>query len=220
MNYIERANELFGIELSDQCLFRFFPDGENASFAHLETMESRHRTYWDLTHKVKIYTASYGRELCRNMQTLKNNGAPYLNKYWIDFAEDGNEFFFHYHMVPGKDMLFDLIDDFSVDRAVLFIRAAYDNIENNMMATIGDKFLIAHDYKLFNIIEYGGDVMCFDYDRFSLVDSPLMLYEEFWHKVAIDDLGAATLNIAPDVQKQILDVFQDERNDRISKLSL
>lgn len=218
MNYIERANKLFSIDLSDRCLCRFFPREENETFSYLENMESRHRTYWDLNHKVKIYTAEYGKNLYDNMEQLRKAGAPYLNKYWLDAVNDGDDFYFYYRMVPGKDMLFDLIDNFSIDRAVELIRKAHDNIEKNMISETETGFIMAHDYKLFNVIDYKGDVMCFDYDRFSTVDSPLPLYEEFWHKLEVDDLGAATLNISLDTQQQILKELQDERNDRISKI--
>ncbi len=211
MNYIERINELFDLHFGDQTMKRFFPAEESDAFSHLESMESRHQTYWDLNFKVKIYSNEYGQQHIENLLKFKNSGAPYLNKYWLASHCDDDAYYFLFSMVPGKDMLFELIDDFSIDRACHFIRVALESIETNMLASDEYGYLMAHDYKLFNTIHYQDQAICFDYDVISRIDTVEPLYREFWHKLEVDDLAAPTLGIAPEVQKQILDEFQNER---------
>jgi hypothetical protein len=212
---IDVINELFNTTFDSNSQYRQFPNGEVAQFDNLNGMESQHHTYWDDTYKVKAYTELYGQHLFQTMMTFKNAGNIYLNDIWIDTKTKNGHMYFQFKMIPGSDLLFSLINNFSIDFAVDSIVAAYQAIESNAACQIGNKYIIAHDYKLFNAINYNGNIVCFDYDRFSTVENLSSLYSEFWHKVEVDDLGAIALCIDASIQQQIL----KSSHERISKLS-
>jgi hypothetical protein len=202
------GQELFGIELDINYHCRSFPDGEADIFSSLQTMPSRHKTYWDTNYKIKVYSKAYGNEIFEYMSAMKRYGVRYLNQYWIDSRQTNDNYYFLFGMVPGIDMLFKLINNFSVKYAIESISTAFDNIEQNVLMPYGDGYLMSHDYKLFNVINYNG-VICFDYDRFSIINNKKQLYAEFWKKVITDDLTAIDLQINNDERVEIIEYFKD-----------
>jgi hypothetical protein len=219
MTEIDTINKLFNVDLAADCQYRQFPQGESSEFLYLEGMESQHRTYWNDEIKVKVYEEEYGNHLDNCISDFKYyarpNGAEYLKYYLCGMRLQDGQAFFLFDMVKGQDLLFDLVDNFSVDRAVDHIVDAYHAMEHNAICQLpDDKYLVAHDYKLFNIIKDAGACLMFDYDRFSIVDDLNMFVREFWRNVEVDDLGAAVLGLDKETQQEIL----KKSHERISNL--
>lgn len=211
---IDNINQLFDLDFDYNSQFRYFPLDENEEFLSLSTMPSRHKTYWNKYFKVKIYTLEYGHKLNEFMECFKENGNYYLQNYWIEYAVLDDQAYFAFRMVDGKDLLFSLIDDYSKERAQDLISRTYEVLEDNMCVKLPDgKYLVAHDYKLFNVIDVDGRIICFDYDRFSVVDDKTILHKEYWHKVAKDDIGAESLGIPLDEQKRVMEIFNEAESE-------
>lgn len=203
------AKKIFNLTHNDWN-FRFFPHSVEKDFSHLSSMREQHKTFWNNEYKIKIYSKDYGRELFEYISIFKYFGNEYLNKYFLKYHEENNKSFFLYKIVQGEILLDILHKNTDVNNAINLIEKLQSSLTDNMLINIGEYSIIAHDYKMFNVIDVDRKLICFDYDRFSKVNTSIaenLLIEEFWEKLINDDFDSPILNYNKSDLEQIKSYF-------------
>ena len=203
-----------------QAQTRNFPFDAPPQFMYLAEMPSQHKTFWTETHKVKRFSLEYGQQLVEQQTLMKNAGNQYMNEHWLEHYADGQYMWLLFSMVDCPVMLDMVIQNPTPQLFTKYALEMIEQLECNMFVPVGDKFLCAHDYKMYNVVYDGQEVLCFDYDRFSIQDNPNILYDELLEKFVNDDLKTTELTFTDQECDDILELCRRKINEFKCKTNL